>query len=264
MARKSAISGEYIITQEDNGSIRVCQIFDNVIASLREAAKSVGFKIEPNWKTTQGIGKKMVDALGDGYTAEAGEYTIVRRDSGHIDTYRVHGNTKKVLNTIASAIDFPMNPGWNTRTAGSKLIDFINGDYTPENAAEPEEEMFEIRPDMTILELFENFKAQFGGHLRIKDGVKRCDPHWNHQTTAVWVPVTEGTLDEIGCKSPGKFSVDMKVGEFQDEVKKVCGITVIVATPDNYVTVLPEFTLDAVNILPPALTKAKMQDILDR
>lgn len=262
MAKKSAISGEYIITQEDNNSIRVCQIFDNVVGSLREAAKSVGFKIEPNWKTTQGIGKKMVDALGDGRIAEAGEYTIIRRDSGAIETYRVHGNTLKVLREIAAKIGLTPEPFWNSRVFGSILIDYVNGDYDPD--AETEEEMFEISPDMTIEELFNNFKEQFGGHLRIKDGAKRCDPHWNHQTTAVWVPVTEGTLADIGCKAPGKFSIDTTVGEFQEQVKKECGITVLVATPDNFVTVIPEFPLDAVNILPNGLTKAKMQEILDR
>ncbi len=41
MVKKSAISGEYIITIEDSDAVRVCQIFDNVIGSLREAAKSV-------------------------------------------------------------------------------------------------------------------------------------------------------------------------------------------------------------------------------
>lgn len=262
MAKKSAISGEYIITQEDNESIRVCQIFDNVVGSLREAAKSVGFKIEPNWKTTRGIGKKMVDALGDGHTAEAGEYTIIRRDNGSIETYRVHGNSIKVLREIAEKIGFTPNPKWNTRTLGSKLIDYLNGDYDPD--VEIEEEKFEIRPDMTIEELFNSFKTQFGGHLRIKDGVKRCDAHWDHQSTAVWVPTVEGTLASIGCKAPGKFSFDATVGEFQEQVKKECGITVLVATPDDFVTVLPEFTLDAVNILPNGLTKAKMQEILDR
>ena len=262
MALKSAIMGEYIITQEDNGSIRVCQIFNNVIQSLREAAKSVGFKLEPNWKTTQGIGKKMVDALGDGVTATAGEYTIVRRSTGSIETYRVHGNTIAVLRKIASENEFTANPKWNTRTLGSKLIDFGNGEYNPEE--DVEEEMFEIRPEMTILELFDSFKSMFGGHLRIKNGAKRCDPHWNHTTSAVWEPAVEGTLADIGCKAPGKFSVDMTVGEFQDKVKSECGITVLVATPDDYVTALPEFTLDAINLLPDGLTKAKMQDILNR
>ena len=262
MAKKSAISGEYIITQEDNGSIRVCQIFDNVVASLREAAKSVGFKIETNWKTTQSIGKKMVDALGDGRTAEAGEYTIVRRDNGSIETYRVHGNTKKVLHQIAEKIGFTPQPNWNTRTLGSKLIDYVNGDYDPAN--EITEEMFEIRPEMTIEELFNNFKEQFGGHLRIKQGMKRCDPHWDNQTPAQWILVADGTLEDIGCKAGNKFSFDMTVGDFQEAVKKECGLTVFVATPDDFVTVLPEFTLDAVNLLPNGLTKAKMQEILDR
>ena len=38
MAKKSAISGEYIITVEDSGTVRVCKIYDNVIGSLPEKA----------------------------------------------------------------------------------------------------------------------------------------------------------------------------------------------------------------------------------
>ena len=103
MAKKSAISGEYIITEEDSGAIRVCQIYDNVIASLRQCAKEVGFSFDSKWDT-QHFGRKLIAEFGDGSTAEIGEYTISRDSSGHIDSYRVFGNTIAILRKIASEI----------------------------------------------------------------------------------------------------------------------------------------------------------------
>ena len=165
MAKKSAIYDEYIITQEDNGSIRVCQIFDNVIGSLREAAAAVKFKFDPKWNT-QTFGREMVKAFGDGTTANVDEYTIVRRDNGSIETYRVHGNTIKVLRKIGEMLGLAQQPTWFTRMYGSKIIDFINGDYKPE--VEEVEVGLVATPEMSTLDLQKAFEAMFGGHLRIK------------------------------------------------------------------------------------------------
>lgn len=126
MAKKSAISGEYIITEEDSGTIRVCKIYDNVIGSLREVAEKVGFEIDPKWNTRQ-TGANLIKAHGEGNMAEIGEYTIVKRDSGTIETYRTYANTMEALREIASAIGFELDPKWNTRQCGSKLINKING-----------------------------------------------------------------------------------------------------------------------------------------
>lgn len=169
MAKKSAITGEYIITVEDSGSIRVCRIYDNVIASLRECAKSVGFKFDPKW-TTQEFGKKLIDEYGDGSVAEIGEYTISRTGTGHIDSYRVYGNTKKILLQLAEQIDFPAKDGWNTRTLGSKMVDFINGvAFTDDEMTD--DDGFVISPEMSTYELWEAFREEFGTILRIKKGV---------------------------------------------------------------------------------------------
>lgn len=46
MAKKSAISGEYIITVEDSGSITVHRVYDNTIGALREIAEKVGFEYD--------------------------------------------------------------------------------------------------------------------------------------------------------------------------------------------------------------------------
>ncbi|MDE5837267.1 MAG: hypothetical protein K2H50_09735 [Paramuribaculum sp.] len=55
-----------------------------------------------------------------------GEYTIVKRDSGSIETYRTYDNTKGALREIAESISFTFDPEWTTRQFGSKLVDFIN------------------------------------------------------------------------------------------------------------------------------------------
>ncbi|MDE5628162.1 MAG: hypothetical protein K2I69_01215 [Muribaculaceae bacterium] len=68
-----------------------------------------------------------MNEYGDGKTADVGEYTFVRRDSGSIESYRVHGNTKDVLRTICENVNLPYDNNWTTRQMGSKLIDFIEG-----------------------------------------------------------------------------------------------------------------------------------------
>lgn len=161
MAIKSAISGEYIITQEDNGAIRICQIFDNIEESLLDAAKFIKLKIDPNWDTVR-LGEELVSLYGegDGKRANIGEYTILNEKDGEIETYRVHGNTMKALLKIAEEISFNPNPKWNTRIFGSKLIDFVNG---VENKEDEIEELFVINPQMSVKELQDKFKEMFGG-----------------------------------------------------------------------------------------------------
>ena len=261
MAKKSAISGEYIITQEDNGTIRVCQIFDNVKGSLREASKSVGFEYDPNW-TTQQFGNKLVKEFGDGHTAEVGEYTIVKRDSGSIESYRVHGNTIAVLRKIAAEAGLKADPKWNTRTFGSVLIDFVNGDYNPD-AVEEIVVGLEVRPDMTVQQLSDAFREMFGGHLRIKKGNKRYDEHTS-SSDGSHHDVIDVDLSEIGCNAAGIFSPELTVREFTQKMKDECGLSVVVATSDDWVAVLDDYVLDSVSFIPKNTTKAKMQEILDR
>lgn len=254
MAIKSAINGEYILTIEDNGSARVCKIFDNVIGSLRECAKSIKFNVDPKWNT-QDLGRKLIQAFGSGTMATIGEYTIIRSDSGHIDSYRVFGNTRGVLREIAADLNFSFPIYWNTRHLGSKLIDFINGNYTPEEV-EAEPEGLKITPDMTTFQLYDAFSEMFGGHLRIKKGVTRCDK--NNASAGINCP-----LSEIGLKEGGIYSGDLTVGEFTKQLQDK-GLKIVVATNDDWVSVLDDFTLDFVGQIPNGATKASMQAILDR
>jgi len=126
MAKKSAISGEYIITVEDSGTVRVCKIYDNVIGSLREIAATKGFEIDPKWNT-QETGRRIVKEFGDGQMAEIGEYVVTRLSSGKIETYRTYANTLGALREIAANVGFEINEKSNTRQNGSKLVDFLNG-----------------------------------------------------------------------------------------------------------------------------------------
>ena len=126
MAKKSAISGEYIITVEDSGSVRVCKIYDNVKGSLREIAEMNNFEVDPKW-TTHELGRRIVREFGDGTMAEIGEYVVNRMSSGKIETYRTYANTKGGLREIAANVGFAFDDNWTTRQLGSKLVDFING-----------------------------------------------------------------------------------------------------------------------------------------
>lgn len=125
MAKKSAISGEYIITVEDSGTVRVCKIYDNVLGSLREAAEAKGFEYDPKWTTRQ-FGAKLIKEYGENGMAEIGEYTIVKRANESIETYRTYANTLGALREIAAEVGFEINEKSNTRNNGSKLVDFIN------------------------------------------------------------------------------------------------------------------------------------------
>lgn len=125
MAKKSAISGEYIITVEDSGTVRVCKIYDNVKGSLRECAEAKNFEYDPDWTTRQ-FGAKLIKEFGEGNEAEIGEYTIVKRDNGSIESYRTYANTLGALREIAANVGFEINEKSNTRNNGSKLVDFIN------------------------------------------------------------------------------------------------------------------------------------------
>ena len=60
-------------------------------------------------------------------SAICGEHIITVEDSGAVNVYRISDNTKDSLREIAKTIGFNYDEAWNTRTLGSKLVDFING-----------------------------------------------------------------------------------------------------------------------------------------
>ena len=64
MEKKSAITGEYVVTVLESGSIEVYRIYDNVKGALRELAEKEGFEYDPKWNTRQ-FGSKLVDFLNN-------------------------------------------------------------------------------------------------------------------------------------------------------------------------------------------------------
>jgi len=125
MSAKSAISGEYVIQQKEDDSIVVYRIFDNVKASLREAAQTMDFAFDVKWTTRQ-FGSKLCKEFGDGKSAQIGNYFITVLESGSIESYRSYDNTKGALREIAESIAFEIDPAWTTRQLGSKIIDEVN------------------------------------------------------------------------------------------------------------------------------------------
>lgn len=60
--KKSAISGEYMLSVLESGSIEVYRVYDNVKGALREIAEKEGFEYDPEWNTHQ-FGSKLIDFL---------------------------------------------------------------------------------------------------------------------------------------------------------------------------------------------------------
>lgn len=121
MSAKSAVYGEYLISQDKSGSISVLREYDNVKDSLRAIAQEVGFAYDDAWTTRQ-FGSKLVKEYGENGVAQFGEYGVRVLDSGSIESFKLYDNTKGALREIAEKIGFDYDKNWNTRQFGSKLI----------------------------------------------------------------------------------------------------------------------------------------------
>ena len=56
---KNARSGEYMISQNAEGAIKVAKDYENDKAALREIAEKIGFEADPAWNTRQ-FGRKLM------------------------------------------------------------------------------------------------------------------------------------------------------------------------------------------------------------
>lgn len=124
---KSAIVGEYIIQVEQSGHVTVYRIYDNVKESLREIYNVRGLEYNDKWTTRQ-MGSNLIKQLGGDNSVTVGEYVVVKRNNGAIETYRDfgNGNVKEALRSLAKTVGMEVNPVWNTQTLGSKIIDFVS------------------------------------------------------------------------------------------------------------------------------------------
>lgn len=128
---KNARFGEYIISCNAEGAIKVAKDYDNNKGALREIAAAAGFEYDSNWNTQQ-FGKKLIEhitgeqvATAEAANAEYGEYVIFKTEAGSIQVYKDYDNVKGALREIAEQVGFEYDEKWNTRQFGSKLIDHL-------------------------------------------------------------------------------------------------------------------------------------------
>ena len=123
----SAKAGEYLIQIEQSGHVTVHRIYDNVKGSLKEIYESKGLEYDPAWNARQ-MGTNLIKQLGGQTSATSGEYIILKKEDGSIETYRDFGkgNVKNALRTIATEIGMEFDPDWNTQTFGRNIINFIS------------------------------------------------------------------------------------------------------------------------------------------
>ena len=126
MAAKYARHEKFVIKQDEDKSITVFKEYDNVKASLRDIAEQLGFKVDPKWNTRQ-FGSKLVKEHGNqkGYVF-VGNNGVYVRESGSVNSYIRYENTKEGLREIAKEAGFEVDPKWNTRQFGAKLMDFLD------------------------------------------------------------------------------------------------------------------------------------------
>lgn len=117
MPKKSAVYGEYLISQDQSGAIQVLREFDNVKASLRAIADEVGFEYDEKWNTRQ---------FGNNLVKEYGENGVQVLSSGSIASFKLYDNTKGALREIAEKAGIDYDDSWTTRQFGSKLIDALS------------------------------------------------------------------------------------------------------------------------------------------
>lgn len=123
---KKAHSGNYVIYQEESGSIKVWKNHDNQKAALREACAVAGFEFDSTWTTRQ-LGHKLINHIRpNSDCAFIGEYFIWEKKDGSIDVSLWYDNVKAALREVSETVSFNVDPEWTTRQLGSKLIDFLN------------------------------------------------------------------------------------------------------------------------------------------
>lgn len=90
---------------------------------------------------------------------------------------------------------------------------------------------------------------EFGAVLRIKNG-NRLVPE-------------DTVLSSVGTKSADiAYDDDFTVADFQNAIKEQTGLTVVVATADNWVAVIPEMPLNLAGNVPNNTTIDKMKQFL--
>lgn len=125
MANKSEIIGEFIITEDDNGSFSVNRIYKSTMKALKEIWEGNGKGEAPkNWNT-QDLGRHILnDICGGVKEATIGEYTIEREKNERINLIRNYSNPRTGLKDCAESIKFKYDDAWTDRQLFATMFAF--------------------------------------------------------------------------------------------------------------------------------------------
>ena len=111
---------------------------------------------------------------------------------------------------------------------------------------------FKIDGRMTVRTLKENFKNTFEGTLRIYDGREKADDN----ATLASIRKNDVKTGEYVCRG------SRTVGKFIEEMEEVFGISIKVASPDDWVLALDGITLANLKNIKKNATKADMEELV--
>jgi hypothetical protein len=111
---------------------------------------------------------------------------------------------------------------------------------------------FKIDGRMTVRTLKENFKNTFEGTLRVYDGREKADDN----ATLASIRKNDVKTGEYVCRG------SRTVGKFIEEMEEVFGISIKVASPDDWVLALDGITLANLKNIKKNSTKADMEELV--
>ena len=111
---------------------------------------------------------------------------------------------------------------------------------------------FKIDGRMTVRTLKENFKNTFEGTLRVYDGREKADDN----ATLASIRKNDVKTGEYVCRG------SRTVGKFIEEMEEVFGISIKVASPDDWVLALDGITLANLKNIKKNATKADMEELV--
>lgn len=120
--------------------------------------------------------------MGKIKNATCGDYIITQSESGSIKVAKDYANDKQGLREIAGIVGLAIEPSWNTRQLGRKLIELINGEKpkTNEGVAAEYGEYVIFQTETGSIQVFKDYDNVKGALREISDSIGfSYDANWN-------------------------------------------------------------------------------------
>jgi len=114
--------------------------------------------------------------------AKYGEYMISQAESGSIKVAQDYENDKAALREVAASINLEVNPDWNTRQLGKKIIEQITGEHLKESESAIVEsgEYVIFKTETGSIQVFKDYANVKGALREIAEKVGFAyDEKWN-------------------------------------------------------------------------------------